>query len=153
MMELYYPIVVVPLPAEDGSGYVGYALDLRGCMSDGETPEEAFANTREAVLEWLEEARAEGRSIPEPGTAAIIAKNERKALLQTIKDQRKAMKELSENLQGKLKEEIEALKAALTATTSQTAQMVEQFPQIAWPLPVIARGGSRRKKVPDDFVH
>ncbi len=152
-MELYYPIVVVPLPAEDGGGYVGYALDLRGCLSDGETPEDAFVNTREAVLEWLEEARAEGRPIPEPGTAAIIAKNERKALLQTIRDQRKTMKELSENLQGKLKQELEALKAALAATTSQTAQVMEQFPQIAWPIPVISRGGTRRKKVPDDFVH
>lgn len=31
-----YRIVVQPLPAEDGGGYLAYVPDLPGCMADGE---------------------------------------------------------------------------------------------------------------------
>jgi len=36
-------------------------------MSDGETPEEAIANGRDAVSAWIEAAREAGREIPRPG--------------------------------------------------------------------------------------
>jgi predicted RNase H-like HicB family nuclease len=64
-----YHIVIVRLSPEDGDGYMGYAPDLKGCMSDGSTPEEALRNTQEAVQEWIVEQVRLGRPVPEPGSA------------------------------------------------------------------------------------
>ena len=63
---IVYPIVIDPLSEEDGGGFAAYAPDLYGCMSDGETEEEAVANLRGAIVEWLTEAEELGREIPEP---------------------------------------------------------------------------------------
>jgi predicted RNase H-like HicB family nuclease len=35
-------------------------------MSDGETPEEALTNVRDAIPAWIDEARALNRIIPAP---------------------------------------------------------------------------------------
>jgi predicted RNase H-like HicB family nuclease len=35
-------------------------------MSDGETPQEAFANAQDAIACWIEAALEMGRPIPEP---------------------------------------------------------------------------------------
>jgi predicted RNase H-like HicB family nuclease len=66
MGRLDYPILIEPLAPEDGGGFIATVPDLPGCMSDGETPEEALANVRDAVAAWIEEARALGRVVPEP---------------------------------------------------------------------------------------
>ena len=55
MPETDYPIVIVPLSAENGGGWLGFAPDLPGCMSDGETRAEAGANATDAISEWLDE--------------------------------------------------------------------------------------------------
>jgi predicted RNase H-like HicB family nuclease len=44
---------VVLEPSEDG-GYTAYVAALPGCISEGETAEEAMANLREAVELYLE---------------------------------------------------------------------------------------------------
>ena len=44
MPRLTYPVVVEPLPEEEGGGFAAIVPDLPGCMSDGETPEEALGN-------------------------------------------------------------------------------------------------------------
>jgi predicted RNase H-like HicB family nuclease len=64
--KLDYPVVIEPLALADGGGFVATAPDLPGCMSDGETPEEALANIRDAIASWIDEARALGRKIPAP---------------------------------------------------------------------------------------
>jgi antitoxin HicB len=66
MATFGYSILIEPLPPEDGGGFVATVPDLPGCMSDGETPEEALANVRDAVVAWIEEARALGRTVPKP---------------------------------------------------------------------------------------
>lgn len=68
MNPMDYPFVVHPLSQEDGGGYLITFPDLPGCMSDGETPEEALENGRDAVHAWLETARAFGDPIPQPST-------------------------------------------------------------------------------------
>jgi predicted RNase H-like HicB family nuclease len=73
MERLDYPVLIEPLPAEDGGGFVATVPDLPGCMSDGETPEEALANVRDAVAAWIEEARALGRVVPEPSRRHVAA--------------------------------------------------------------------------------
>jgi antitoxin HicB len=73
MEKLDYPVLIEPLPVEDGGGFVATVPDLPGCMSDGETPEEALANVRDAVAEWIGEARALGRAVPEPSRRHVAA--------------------------------------------------------------------------------
>lgn len=64
-----YTIVIAPLSEKDGGGFAGYVPDLPGCMSDGESQEEALANTRLAIKEWIEAAIKLGRKVPAPGSA------------------------------------------------------------------------------------
>jgi predicted RNase H-like HicB family nuclease len=66
MYSLRYPVLIEPLSEEDGGGYLATAPDLPGCMSDGETPEEALINVQDAIEEWLDAARSMGRVAPVP---------------------------------------------------------------------------------------
>ena len=65
-----YPFEMRPLAAEEGGGWLITFPDLPGCMSDGETPEEALANGRDAVGAWIKAMREAGREIPAPGEPA-----------------------------------------------------------------------------------
>ncbi|MFL6797355.1 MAG: type II toxin-antitoxin system HicB family antitoxin [Xanthobacteraceae bacterium] len=73
MSRLEYPIVVEPLPTEEGGGFLATAPDLPGCMSDGETPEEAVANIQDAINAWIEAARDLGHAVPTPTRRAAVA--------------------------------------------------------------------------------
>lgn len=67
-MEKYidrYTINIVPLSEDDGGGYLATVPSLPGCMSDGETMDEAMANVREAISSWIIVAEEIGRKIPE----------------------------------------------------------------------------------------
>lgn len=48
-------------------------------MPDGETPEQAIANLRDAIGAWIEVATEEGRPVPAPMTAEDVAREQRKA--------------------------------------------------------------------------
>ncbi len=65
--EINYPFELRPLDPEEGGGWLITFLDLPGCMSDGETPEEAIRNGKDAVSAWLKAAKEMGREIPRPG--------------------------------------------------------------------------------------
>ena len=54
---------VTLLQAEEG-GYVVSAPALPGCISQGETKEEALANIREAVELYLEDLKESGEPFP-----------------------------------------------------------------------------------------
>ena len=73
MNPFRYPLVVEPLTAEDGSGFVAFAPDLPGCMSDGETPEEAVSNAQDAIAAWIEAARDLGHAVPAPSAHLALA--------------------------------------------------------------------------------
>ena len=62
-----YPFSVRPLAAEEGGGYLVEFPDLPGCISDGETVDEAIANGMDAKQAWVAVAMEQGRPIPEPG--------------------------------------------------------------------------------------
>ncbi len=66
MTELHYPIIVEPLSEADGGGFVAFAPDLRGCMSDGESPEAALSNIIDAITVCIEATRDMGHDIPSP---------------------------------------------------------------------------------------
>jgi predicted RNase H-like HicB family nuclease len=61
-----YPVVIEPLRPKEGGGFLATVPDLPGCMSDGETREEAARNISDAIRAWIEEAESLGRAIPEP---------------------------------------------------------------------------------------
>lgn len=61
-----YAVVIRPLSPADGGGFAALVPDLPGCMSDGETPQEALANVQDAITGWMEAAREMGRPIPDP---------------------------------------------------------------------------------------
>lgn len=64
-----YAVTVQPLPSHLGTGYYAIVPDLPGCMSDGETPQEAYANAQDAIACWIEGAEETGIDIPRPTVA------------------------------------------------------------------------------------
>ena len=68
-----YPVLIEPLPDEEGGGFFASVPDLPGCMSDGETPEAALANIIDAITVWVEAAQDMGRPIPVPSRRTVIA--------------------------------------------------------------------------------
>jgi antitoxin HicB len=73
MTKLEYPVIIEPLPEDEGGGFVALVPDLPGCMSDGETAEAALAAVQEAVAAWVEEATELGRPVPPPSRRIIAA--------------------------------------------------------------------------------
>jgi antitoxin HicB len=59
-----YPFTIRPLSAEDGGGYQIEYPDLPGCVSDGDTAEEAIRNGRGAVLSYLQSCIKHGDPVP-----------------------------------------------------------------------------------------
>lgn len=61
-----YDTVVVPETVGGRTVFVARHPELRGCMSHGDTPDEAIANLAEARELWLEAAREGGLRVPDP---------------------------------------------------------------------------------------
>jgi predicted RNase H-like HicB family nuclease len=54
--------------------FVADVPELPGCMAHGATPAEAVAQAQEAIALWIETAREDGRTIPEPkGRRLLLA--------------------------------------------------------------------------------
>jgi len=52
--------------SSDDQAFVAEVPELPGCAADGATYEEAVANVRIVIAEWIETAQQLGRPIPEP---------------------------------------------------------------------------------------
>jgi len=65
-----YPLKLRPLTSEEGGGWLAEVPDLPGCLSDGETPQEAAANVQDAIACWIEAAEEDGRPVPAPSQRA-----------------------------------------------------------------------------------
>jgi antitoxin HicB len=63
MSSREYEVVLTP---EEGSGFSVTVPALPGCVSQGETREEALAMIREAIEGYLESLQAHGDPIPGP---------------------------------------------------------------------------------------
>lgn len=59
MQVARYDVTITALSEDDGGGFAATVPALPGCMSDGDTPEEAAENVRDAIVAWLETLRAE----------------------------------------------------------------------------------------------
>ena len=58
---------VRPLSSEEGGGYLVTFPELPGCMSDGDTIEEAIDNAADAEKEWLSASKEWGKTAEKPG--------------------------------------------------------------------------------------
>jgi antitoxin HicB len=63
MKERPYTIVLVPEPEE--GGYSVLVPALPGCVTQGETVEEAIAMAQDAIAGWIAVAEKHGESVPE----------------------------------------------------------------------------------------
>jgi predicted RNase H-like HicB family nuclease len=70
MSELMYLFNMSILPDEEGGGYLIEFPDLPGCISDGETIDEAIVNGKDALFCWIETAKQHGDEIPQPRPSA-----------------------------------------------------------------------------------
>lgn len=61
-----YPFTIRHLSAEEGGGYLAEALDLNGCIADGETIEETVHNLEDAITSWIKTAQELGHIVPRP---------------------------------------------------------------------------------------
>jgi len=52
--------------SNDDNSFVAEVPELPGCMADGGTYLEAVANIQVVIDEWIETARQQNRTIPEP---------------------------------------------------------------------------------------
>jgi antitoxin HicB len=68
-----YRVFVEPLSPSLGGGFVAYAPALKGCLSDGATPDEALHNIYDAIACWIESAQAKGEPVPMPEAALRVA--------------------------------------------------------------------------------
>lgn len=63
MKKRLYTIILHPEPEE--GGYSVEVPALPGCVTQGETLEEAIARAHEAIAGWIEDAIAHGEPVPE----------------------------------------------------------------------------------------
>ena len=63
-MSIKYELIIYW--SDEDQAFVVEVPELPGCMADGDTYEQAVANVRQVIGEWIETARDLGRPIPEP---------------------------------------------------------------------------------------
>ena len=62
---------IIIAPDETG-GYVAEVPSLPGCISEGETLEEAIANVREAIDLYIEVLKEDGKPVPEDSLDRLL---------------------------------------------------------------------------------
>lgn len=61
-----YKVEIIKLSEDDGGGFLAEVPKLPGCISDGETREEALINVQDAMKSWIDTAKELKRKIPLP---------------------------------------------------------------------------------------
>lgn len=59
------------ISGEPSEGYLGEVLEFPGCLTAGDTPQEALANLDEAMAGWIESCLMDDLPIPEPGSVRL----------------------------------------------------------------------------------
>lgn len=114
-METEYAVVVLPLSEADGGGFVAHVPDLPGCMSDGNTQEEAIQNARDAISEWLATCADMGRDAPQPGASVERHRARDKALLEALA----AAMDYADHQDGKIAELEAKVRTLITLMASE----------------------------------
>ena len=119
-------MVIAPLLAPEGGGYIAYAPDLPGCMSDGATPEEAARNLQDAILEWCDEMERRGKEIPKPGSAIEKATNEARRVFALAEKQGRLLADQKRAYET-LKNELDELKAIMALSSQNEIAFGSSF--------------------------
>jgi antitoxin HicB len=77
MRKLQYSVVLIP--DEESGGYTVEVPDLPGCITEGDTVEEALKMAEEAIEGFLEVLKQDGDPIPRPSKLEVIVKKKSKA--------------------------------------------------------------------------
>ena len=72
-MKNKYKYEIIIFWSKEDEAYIAEVPELDGCLSDGETYQEALANVEIIIEEWIETAKLKGRKIPEPKGKLIYA--------------------------------------------------------------------------------
>lgn len=64
MIDIKYELIIYWSSQDDA--FIVEVPELTGCKADGETYEEAIANVRIVINEWIQTAIELGREIPKP---------------------------------------------------------------------------------------
>lgn len=72
-MERTYVFQVVLKPDLEVGGYTVNVPSLPGCITEGDTVEEALTNAKEAIQLWIEDALEHGELIPSDMAVIRIA--------------------------------------------------------------------------------
>jgi antitoxin HicB len=73
---LVLPYAIELIQDMDDAGHRGWVAEIEelpGCISQGETAEEAIANVRDAMLGWVSVALDDGRDIPQPRALGVYS--------------------------------------------------------------------------------
>jgi antitoxin HicB len=66
-LTLPYRIILTPDTDDEGrSGWVAEVPQLAGCISQGDTPDDAVERVKDAMAGWISVALEDGRGIPKP---------------------------------------------------------------------------------------
>jgi antitoxin HicB len=66
-LSLPYTFVVSKDTEEDGEEYFyAQVSELPGCVSDGQSPEQALKNIKDTMYDWIETALINGDKVPKP---------------------------------------------------------------------------------------
>lgn len=71
MTESRYEIILYW--SKEDQAIIAEVPELPGCAADGQTYEEALANVRTVIDQWIETARELGREIPQPKGRLVFA--------------------------------------------------------------------------------
>lgn len=63
-MSIKYELVIYW--SDDDDAFIVEVPELPGCMSDGQTYQEAVGNAEVVIEEWIQRAKEMGRAVPEP---------------------------------------------------------------------------------------
>ncbi len=66
-------VILIPLSDEDGGGYTVTVPSLPGCISEGDTIDEAVTNIRDAITLYIEDLIADGEAVPEDAALIQVA--------------------------------------------------------------------------------
>jgi predicted RNase H-like HicB family nuclease len=58
--------------SNDDEAFVADVPELPGCMAHGDSQESALKNAQDAIALWIDTAREDGRSVPEPKGRRLV---------------------------------------------------------------------------------
>jgi predicted RNase H-like HicB family nuclease len=84
-LDLPYGITLRRMNDESGEYFFATVEEMPGCMSDGATQDEAFANIREAMELWIEGRMEAGLDVPAPNARRNVREYSGKYLVRLPK--------------------------------------------------------------------